>query len=99
MTFQRDKTQAWCESQIRAQHAVSLALDATPTIDDAAPAIVQSMAESNHWRVTELWIADTPSSSALRLVGRWDREAGAFSRPTCTTKRAPFKPRWAQSVD
>ena len=84
MTFQRNKTQAWCESQIRAQHAVSLALDATPTIDDAAPAIVQSMAESNHWRVTELWIADTPSSSALRLVGRWDREAGAFSRPINT---------------
>jgi signal transduction histidine kinase len=59
-------------------------LDATPTIDDAAPVILQSMAESNHWRVTELWIADPPTSSRLRLVGRWDREAGAFSRPIDT---------------
>jgi signal transduction histidine kinase len=88
VTFQRNKTQASCESQIRAQHAVSLVLDATSTIDDAAPAIVQSMAESNHWRVTELWIADTPSSSGMRLVGRWDRESGAFSRPIDTYDEA-----------
>lgn len=42
------------------------------------------MAESNHWRMTELWIADTPRSPRLRLLGRWDGKAGAFSRPIDT---------------
>jgi signal transduction histidine kinase len=80
VTVQRKKTPISNELHIRVPYAVSLALDAATTIDEAAPAIVRSMADSNCWAATELWIADTPTSSRLRLVGRWDRQAGAFSR-------------------
>lgn len=89
MTFQRNKLQAWGESQIRALHAISTALEATTTIDDAAPVIVQNMAESNDWQVTELWIAGTTSSS-LRLVGRWDSQAGTFFRPINPSQETPL---------
>lgn len=55
------------------EYAVTNILAESPTVNDAAPRILQAICESTGWEIGELWDAD-PQAGVLRCVDVWHME-------------------------
>jgi len=79
------------EGRLAVQHAASLALVESATLEEAMPRLLQSFGENLGVEVAEHWAVD-PDSGVLRLTGAWwstARVGLAFAEPS---KRLTFGP-------
>jgi PAS domain S-box-containing protein len=62
------------ERRLSAQNAATRVLAETPTLSQASSKVLQSICESLHWDIGELWHVD-PQEQVLRLVETWQHPA------------------------
>jgi len=77
------------ESRLRASHSISLALEGSQDLSEAAPHLLRTIGEVLEWDVGALWAVE-PSAPALRLVRLWLRAASVGAAFGAATRAIPF---------
>ena len=82
--------QRYAERHLRAQYAVIEALAHSSTIEQAAPWVLRSVAESVGWPVGAMWIVDK-TADCLRCVDFWSDAAVNATAFETATRASHFK--------
>ncbi|XHX76258.1 MAG: GAF domain-containing protein [Stenomitos frigidus ULC029] len=104
-----DREQA--DQRRAAQYAITKVLAESATLDEATPKILQSLCESLHWDLGQLWRIDT-EMSVVRFVATWHQPSLSVAEFEASTQQLTFtygvgligrvwseqKPLWAADI-